>query len=121
MPGVDALADRVRRERLRREWSVRDAAAAGGISNTYWGQFEDYRQPLTPLIAAAVARAYGWNDDWADEVAAADVSQYDELVVRIRRLEQAMLRVQREVGEMPDADELLDAIRAAVDADQAAQ
>lgn len=80
---MDALADRVRHERLRRGWSVRDAAAAGGISNTYWGQFEDYKQPLTPTIAAAVARAFDWEDTWPDE----NVSQSDEPGVQLLRIE----------------------------------
>lgn len=61
-------ADKVRHERLRRDWSVRQAASAGGISNTYWGNFEDYKQPLTPAIAGAVARAFKWSTSWADEL-----------------------------------------------------
>ena len=64
---TDPLADIVRRERLRREWSVRSAATAGGISNTYWGGFEDYKQPLTPTIVEAVARAFNWSRNWPIE------------------------------------------------------
>lgn len=63
----DPLADIVRRERLRRDWSVRSAATAGGISNTYWGGFEDYKQPLTPTIVEAVARAFKWSRNWPIE------------------------------------------------------
>lgn len=63
---MNVYADRVRQERLHRGWSVRDAARRGGISNTYWADFEDYRQSLTPMIAAAVAKAFDWPDDWAD-------------------------------------------------------
>lgn len=64
---MDPRADRVRLERLRRGWSVRTAATRGDISNTWWGKFEDHRQPLTPAIAAAVAKAYEWPNDWANE------------------------------------------------------
>lgn len=68
MRGVEYdLADVVRRERLRRDWSVRKAASAGGISNTYWGGFEDYKQPLTPLIVKAVAAAFEWSTNWPVE------------------------------------------------------
>lgn len=65
---MEGPANRVRLERLRRGWSVRDAARASGISNTYWGAFEDFRQPLTPTIADAVARAFGWDTGWADRL-----------------------------------------------------
>lgn len=63
---MNVYADRVRQERLHRGWSVRAAAQRGDISNTYWAEFEDYRQPLTPTIAAAVAMAFGWSEDWPD-------------------------------------------------------
>lgn len=66
MWGVNELADKVRRERLNRGWSVRQASSAGRISNTYWGEFEDYKRQLTPTIAAAVAKAYDWPADWPD-------------------------------------------------------
>lgn len=64
----DPLADLVRRERLRRNWSVRTAATRGGISNTFWAGFEDYRQPLTPTIVEAVAKAYLWSRNWPVEL-----------------------------------------------------
>ena len=68
MRGVELeLADVVRRERLRRDWSVRKAASEGGISNTYWGGFEDYKQPLTPRIVKAVAVAFEWSTNWPIE------------------------------------------------------
>lgn len=60
-----SLGDRVRAERLRLGLSVRAAAQKGGISNTWWGRFEDGDQPLTPAIAAAVSKAFKWAKDWA--------------------------------------------------------
>lgn len=68
----DPLPDIVRKERLRRDWSVRTAAAKGEISNTYWGGFEDYKQPLTPTIVEAVARAFNWSRSWPAEQTAGD-------------------------------------------------
>lgn len=76
------LPDRVRTERLARKWSVRTAATAGGISNTWWGKFEDGVQPLTPEIAAAVARAYEWPAEWAT------VSQSDEVDLLRQRVDE---------------------------------
>jgi transcriptional regulator with XRE-family HTH domain len=58
-------ADKVRDERLQRGWSVRKASGLGGISNTWWQNFENGTQPLTESINAAVAKAFGWPDDWA--------------------------------------------------------
>ena len=68
----DPLPDIVRKERLRRDWSVRGASTRGGISNTYWGGFEDYKQPLTPTIVEAVAKAFSWSRSWPAEKAAGD-------------------------------------------------
>ena len=98
---MDYLADKVRRERLQRGWSVRDAARAGGISNTFWGNFEDYRQALTPLLTAAVSRAFEWSDDWANAAIAernatgtggqsisyVSTTRFDELAARVDELE----------------------------------
>lgn len=62
---MNPLAARVREERLRRRWSVRKCATEGGISNTWWQNFENDVQPITDLIAAAVAQAFEWPADWA--------------------------------------------------------
>lgn len=68
MWGVNELADRVRRERLTRGWSVRRAATESGIiTNTWWQRFEDGQQPLTDSINAAVVAAFGWPTDWATQ------------------------------------------------------
>lgn len=64
---MDPRADRVRGERLRRNWSVRTAAGKSGISNTYWASFEDGKIPLTPRISDAVAAAFEWDTDWATQ------------------------------------------------------
>lgn len=60
-------ADAVRRERIRRGWSQREAARRGQVSNTMWSMFESYQRELTPAVVEAIARAYGWPMTWADD------------------------------------------------------
>lgn len=129
---MNPAADAVRHERLRRGWSVRTAAAAthGKLSNTWWGNFEDYRQPLTANIVEAVAEAFGWDTNWpatkvarpaggigkglgslivSDPVAHTTRSDLDELTDRVTRLEAALhdlaVQTRRLAGEL-DADEM---------------
>lgn len=109
MPGyaVNLIANRVRDERLRLRWSVRDAAAAGGISNTWWAKFEDGVQPLTEGIIAAVAKAYGWDDNWASQPDELDVlrGQVGELARAVRELlRTAGLDVETWLRELPASD-----------------
>jgi hypothetical protein len=107
------LADRVRSERLGRGWSIRTAAAASGqLSNTWWGKFEDGKQPLTDGIRLGVAQAFNWNENWPTEL-----SQLDEMVARMgaqARALRAVLRVVRQLDEwgvdvsgLPGDDELI--------------
>lgn len=51
-------------ERKARRWSVRRAAAEGGIANQTWGNYEKSRTPLTDTIHAAVVRAFNWPENW---------------------------------------------------------
>jgi DNA-binding XRE family transcriptional regulator len=60
----DALRQRVTQERAARMMSVRQAAAAGGISNTSWHDWEDGRRELSPKVRAAIAQAFDWPSDW---------------------------------------------------------
>lgn len=45
---------------------MRQAATAGGVSNTTWSRFESGVGQLTPGIVQAVARAFDWPTDWPD-------------------------------------------------------
>jgi DNA-binding XRE family transcriptional regulator len=59
-----ALRQLVTQERAARMMSVRQAAAAGGISNTTWHDWEDGRRDLSPKMRDAVAKAFDWPADW---------------------------------------------------------
>jgi transcriptional regulator with XRE-family HTH domain len=109
---VNAAADRVRLERLRRKWSVRQAASAGGISNTHWQAFENGLQELTPGLSAAVARAFEWDLDWTAANGDYDLgaviqsvrdttSQLVELRTEVRSLQAEVLRLQGIVDRLP--------------------
>ncbi len=100
---MNDLADLVRRERLSRNWSVRDAARHGGISNTYWGGFEDYKQPLTPTIAAAVARAFDWPAEWSDEVTQSGDELTPDQKLRVRVVRTTMNGLDRRVADLEAA------------------
>ena len=100
---MDNIADRVRRERLGRGWSVRQAAAAGGISNTYWGEFEDYKRSLTPLIANAVARAFGWPEDWADGVTMDELAERTFRVSDVSEISDELMKLTERVDALQDA------------------
>lgn len=99
---MNELANLVRAERLRRGWSVRQAAAAAGISNTWWGKFEDGRQPLTPMIANGVAKAYDWPTEWAAAPASMprpeEVSRLFELVADLAERVAEMSRSHAAMG-----------------------
>lgn len=114
---MNYLADAVRDERLRREWSVRDAVAASGnlISNTWWGKFEDRKQPLTDLIRQAVRVAYDWDDDWPttvkppDDMADVGVQRFRfEMAQELAR--QGLLLDEVRAGMRVDAEALKDAV-----------
>lgn len=97
-------SDHVRQERLQRTWSVRDAARQGGISNTYWGEFEDYKRKLTPMIAEAVAKAFDWPADWADRLSGANPPAAPDLEARVAALELAVRELGRaRLGDDPAA------------------
>lgn len=98
---MNHLADRVRRERLSRgPWSIRKSAGLGGISNTWWGKFEDGLIPLSDEIAKAVAKAFDWDDDWASQP-----NEFVELQDRVERLHKVVVRLSELLGF--DAEPLL--------------
>lgn len=89
---MNPLAERVRAERLGRGWSVRDAASAAGLSNTWWARFEEGLQPITDGIVAGVALAFEWPADWPtqpdDGPLAALRAQMAELAARVDELQE---------------------------------
>lgn len=103
----DVVADYVRRERLRRDWSIRRCASMARenpLSNTYWGRFEDYKQELTDLLRAAVAEVFQWPEDWPDEAhrlagsvkpTFATVERVEQLQAQLDRLEDRFERAVR--------------------------
>jgi transcriptional regulator with XRE-family HTH domain len=109
---MNPAADRVRLERLRRKWSIRQASSAGGISNTYWANFENGTQPLTEGLVAAIARAFEWGEDWQAANGDYDLSaviqsvrdttsQLVELRNEVRSLQAEVLRLQGIVDRLP--------------------
>lgn len=63
---MEAALERVRAERLSRGWSVRRAAAEGGVSNTTWANYEAGGE-LTNRMREAVQRAFDWPGTWPEQ------------------------------------------------------
>lgn len=126
--GVTDLIDRVELERRLRGWSVREAGAQGGISNTTWASFEATGM-VTPKVRIAIAKAFGWPSSWPEElpeppvifqgeppVSPNDVSQLrgrvdsmeselDRLRSQVVALAQQVERQGHRMDEMTDDDE----------------
>ncbi len=99
MTGVNALADKVRRERLDRGWSIRRAVTESGgiVSNTWWGRYENGDQPLTDNLRRAVARAFGWPESWPEaETPSDEVTRLRLDVDRLAGAVQELARVVRQ-------------------------
>lgn len=78
----EQVGEVVRAERLRRGWSMREAAQAGGCSHTYWDAIErnEARKPV--LVRSVVATAFGWADDWVENPPPPpEVIQRDDVVL----------------------------------------
>jgi hypothetical protein len=90
---VDRVA-RVAVERRLRGWSGREAAIAGGISNTTWSKFEATGE-IGDAMRRGAAKAFGWPMDWPEnlpvmEIVGVDaVSQLRAEVERLARVVQA--------------------------------
>jgi len=101
---MNPLGDRVRAERLRLRMSVRTAATAGGISNTWWGRFEDGLQPLTDSISVAVARALDWPTEWATQPADDPLAALRSLVADLsERFDRLQAQVDAGLGAVADS------------------
>lgn len=65
--GINAARKAVKAERVRRGWSIRDAAnhSNGHVSNQTWGNFEDgHTASVTLKMSAGVRAAFGWPAGW---------------------------------------------------------
>lgn len=58
---------------------VRHLSEEKYISNSYWSAWEAGTAPLTDGIRAAVAEAFGWQEDWPENPPAAPVDALDAL------------------------------------------
>lgn len=101
------LVELVSRERRLRGWSARDAAIAGGVSNTTWSKFEK-GAPLGETMRLGVAKAFGWTPEWPEhppvrQPPADEVSQ-------LRREVEALLSQVQEQAQM--LGELMDVVAA---------
>jgi hypothetical protein len=85
------LAELIATERRHRGWSVRRAAAEGGVSNQLWGQVEQGQTRLGHKMHRAVMQAFNWPETWQSDAVVVDVdtaAAVDDLLVRVRRLEE---------------------------------
>lgn len=103
MYGVDDLVTLVTRERRLRGWSARDAAVAGGVSNTTWSKFEA-GAPVGEAVRRGVARAFGWSPEWPEHPPT-QPPPIDE-ISQLRREVEALARIVQEqagqIGELMD-------------------
>ena len=96
------LTEQVRDERRRRDLSIRQAAAAGGISHTTWANFEKGAKPLGPNMRLAAAVAFDWPHDWCAKPA--DRRRADALA-RLSALEKEVSRLRLELANVVAQDE----------------
>lgn len=91
--------DIVRQERLRRGWSMREAADAGGCSHTYWDSIErnEARKPV--MVRNVVAQAFDWPDDWVEHPPPTPevIQRDDEVLGAIEKLGWTVLQVNQEM------------------------
>lgn len=105
--------DIVRQERLRRGWSMREAADAGGCSHTYWDSIErnEARKPV--MVRNVVAQAFDWPDDWVehppptpevtqrDDQVLAEFRQWGETTMTaLREMQQQIVELQQAVARL---------------------
>lgn len=104
---VDELRKRViaERERLGR-MSIREAAAAGGLSRTTWGKFESGEIGVTTLVNRGVARAFDWPDDWATnvpEIPVSTLAQIDRRLDDLARSVESLVTVVERLVELAES------------------
>ena len=88
-----------RAERLRRGWSLREAGDAGGTSHSQWDRIERNEARREHDMRTAVARAFGWPDDWIENPPPTpEVTQRDDEVLgAIEKLGWTVLRTNQEM------------------------
>jgi hypothetical protein len=95
----NAAVERVREEVRLRNMSVRQAAAAGGVSNTTWGDF--YATGIaTPKMRDAVARAFDWPLDWPENPPPLPEAREDQLIKLVAALALEVRGLADEVREL---------------------
>ena len=114
----EEVGDVVRSERLRRGWSMREAAQVGGCSHTYWDSIErgEARKPV--LVRNVVAKAFGWPDDWIenpppppavierDDQVLAEFRQWGETTMTtLREMQQQIVELQQAVVRLASSDQ----------------
>lgn len=94
----------VQRERERRGWSIREAAARSGlVTNETWGRYEN-GGPLTGKMRRAVAQAFGWDTDWPDQ----QPPIQHEVLTRLAELEALLREVQQvQLAAIPGGSAIL--------------
>ena len=98
-----AAVERVREEVRLRNMSVRQAAAAGGVSNTTWGDY--YATGIaTPKMREAVARAFDWQLDWPENPPPLPEAREDQLIKLIAERVAKVDRLADEVSALRRPD-----------------
>lgn len=94
-------------------WSIRQASAAGGISNTAWASFEAGKSGLAGRMRQAVAQAFGWDYDWPAgppaqlRLVKSDVS-LEELDAKLDAVLRLLEQLAIDVSELSDLANLAD-------------
>lgn len=78
---------------------MREAGQAGGCSHTYWDAIERGEARKQVMARTAVARAFGWPDDWIENPPPTpEVTQRDDEVLgAIEKLGWTVLRTNQEM------------------------
>ena len=98
-----------RAERLRRGWSLREAGDAGGTSHSQWDRIERNEARREHDMRTAVARAFGWPDDWIENPPPSPevIQRDDQVLAEFRQWGETMLTameaMQSQIAELQQA------------------
>jgi|GEM_PF-6408388 len=93
---MDGPVERVQLEMRLLGWSARRCAVEGGISNQTWSKFEK-DGVITDKVRTAVKTAFGWPDNWPEQLPA--VTRYADEVAELRA---RVAELERHVGDLLD-------------------